>query len=83
MSDNEDNGNNGAKWWVCREATRTPVVRPRASIPKEGEAAQRELTRRSGFRRNRSCRPVSLPSRGVAYRVVAPVEGVPTEGSPR
>ena len=37
--------------------------------------------RRSGFRRNRSCRPVSLPSRGVAYRVVAPVDGIATEGS--
>ena len=38
--------------------------------------------RQSGFRRNRSCRPVSLPSRGVAYREATLVEGVPTEGSP-
>ena len=48
---------------------------------RKGEAAQRELMRRCGYRRNRSCRPVSLPSRGVAYRVVVPVDGIPTEGS--
>ena len=48
---------------------------------RKGEAARRELMRRCGYCRNRSCRPVSLPSRGVAYRVVVPVDGIPTEGS--
>ena len=73
--------NNGARWRACSKAMRTPVVGPRASLPQEGEVAQRELMRRSGFHRNQSCRPVSLPSHGVAYRVVAPVDGIPTEGS--
>ena len=74
--------NNGARWRVCGEAMHTPVVGHRASLPQEGEAARRELMRRSGFHRNRSCRPVPLPSRGVAYQEATPVEGVPTEGSP-
>ena len=72
---------NGVRWRVRGEIARPTSAGPRASLPQEGEAAQRELMRRSGFRRNRSCRPVSLPSRGVAYRVVAPVDGIPTEGS--
>ena len=73
--------NNGAKWRALGEVVRTPSVGPRASLPQEGEVTQRELMRWSGFHRNRSYRPMLLPSCGVAYRVVGLVDGIPTEGS--
>ena len=78
----EECGIHPSRWRVCGKAMRTPAVGPRASLLQEGEVAQRELMRRSGFRRNWSCWPVLLPSRGVAYQEATPVEGVPTEGPP-